>query len=126
MQRRAVLTEQPANLGEDLKVAAVGESRDTNGTPGTGSHQPALCRTAVARAPGGMPARRAGVGAQGMNRGCDHVRRRGDDFHMARRRQAGGLRGNLQRLVPAPGVDVRPPEDKIASTAFRHGARQSP
>src|SRR5580704_1340965 len=36
VQRRAVLAEQPAELGERLEVTAVGESRDAQGTPGAG------------------------------------------------------------------------------------------
>ncbi len=44
MQRRAILAEQPAELGEGLEVAAGGESRDAEGTPGPGGNQPAFCR----------------------------------------------------------------------------------
>jgi hypothetical protein len=33
VQRLAVLAEQPGELGERLKVAAVGESRDAEGSP---------------------------------------------------------------------------------------------
>ena len=65
MQRRAVLAEQPAELGERLEVAAVGESRDAEGTPGAGGDQPAFGRIDGRERPGRMPAGRGGVGAQG-------------------------------------------------------------
>src|SRR5690348_17546414 len=40
VQGRAVLAEQPAELGERLEVVAVGESGDAEGTPGPGGYQP--------------------------------------------------------------------------------------
>ena len=117
VQRRAVLAEQPAELGERLEVAAVGESRDAEGTPGPGGHQPAFGRIDGGERPGGMRACRAGVGAQGQDGGGDHVSGRGDDVHLVRLGQAGGLGGNFQRLVPAPGVDVGPPQHGQAPAA---------
>ncbi len=117
MQGCAVLAEQPAELGERLEVAAVGESRDAEGTPGAGDHQPAFVWIDGGERPGRMPARRAAVGAQGEDGGGDHVSGRGNEFHLVRLRHAGGLGGYLQRLVPAPGVDVCPPEHGEAPAA---------
>src|SRR3984957_20626864 len=77
VQRRAVLAEQPAELRERLEVAAVGESRDAEGPPGPRGYQPALRRIDGGERPGGMPACRGGVGAQGENGGGDHVSGRG-------------------------------------------------
>ena len=54
VQRRAVLAEQPAELGERLEVAAVGQGRDAEGTPGPGGHQPAFGRIDGSEGPGGM------------------------------------------------------------------------
>jgi len=110
VQRRAVLAEQPAELGERLEVAAVGESRDAQGPPGPGGHQPAFGRIDGGERPVRMPAGPAGVGAQGQDGGRDDVSGRGNEFHLVRLGRAGGLGGNVQRLVPAPGVDVCPPE----------------
>ena len=117
VQGRAVLAEQPAELGERLEVTAVGQSRHAQGTPGAGGHQPAFGRIDGGQRPGGMPACRAGVGAQGQNGGGDRVSGRGDDVHLVRLGQAGGLGGSVQRLVPAPGVDVGPPEHGQAPAA---------
>ena len=117
VQRRAVLAEQPAELGERLEVTAVGESRDAQGTPGASGHQPAFGRIDGGERRGRMPAGRAGVGAQGQDGGGDHVSGRGDEFHLIRLGHAGGLGGNVQSLVPAPGVDVCPPEDGQAPAA---------
>ena len=117
MQGRAVLAEQPAELGERLEVAAVGESRDAEGTPGAGGHQPAFGRIDGGQRPGRMPACRAGVGAQRQDGGGDHVSGRGNEFHLVRLGQAGGLGGYVERLVPAPGVDVGPPEHGQAPAA---------
>ena len=64
-----------------------------------------------------MPARCAGLGAQGQDGGCDHVSGRGNDVHMVRLGHVGGLGGNFQRLVPAPRVDESPSEHGQASAA---------
>ena len=56
VQRRAILGEQPAELGERGEVAAVGESRDAAGTPGPGGNQPAFRRVDGGERPGRMPA----------------------------------------------------------------------
>ena len=56
VQGRAVLAEQPAELGERLEVTAVGESRDAEGTPGAGGHQPAFGRIDGGERPGRVPA----------------------------------------------------------------------
>src|SRR6185312_8553726 len=56
-------------------------------------------------------------GAQSQDSGGDHVSRRGDDVQLVRVGDAGGVGGNLQRLVPAPGVDVGPPEHGQAPAA---------
>ncbi len=117
VQRRAVLAEQPAELGERLEVAAVGQSRDAEGPPGPGGHQPAVGRIDGRQRPAGMPAGRGGVAAQGQDGGGDHVSGRGDDIHLVRLGQAGGLGGNVQGLVPAPGVDVGPPQHGQAPAA---------
>ena len=114
---RAVLAEQPAELGERLEVAAVGEGRDAEGPPGPGGYQPAFGRIDGGERPVGMPAGRAGVGAHGEDGGRDHVGGRGDEFHLVRLGQAGGLGGSFQRLVPAPGVDVCPSERGQARAA---------
>src|SRR4029077_1079442 len=110
VQRRAVLAEQPAELGERLEVAAVGESRDAEGTPGPGGHQPAFGRIDGGERPARVPAGRAGVAAHSQDGGGDHVSGRRNDVHLVRLGHAGGLGGDVQRLVPAPGVDVGPPE----------------
>ena len=110
MQGRAVVAEQPAELGERLEVAAVGESRDAAGTPGPGSYQSVLGGIDGGERPVGMAAGRAGVPAQGEDGGRDHLSGRGHDVHMVRLRDAGRLGGYVQCLVPAPGVDVCPPE----------------
>ena len=102
------------------EVAAVGESGDAEGTPGPGGNQPAFCWIDGGERPGRMPACRAGVGAHGEDGGRDHVSGCGDDVHLVRLGHAGGLGGNFQRLVPAPRVDVRPPEHGQAPAA---GAR---
>jgi len=73
VQRRAVLAEQPAELRERLEVAAVGESRDTEGTPGPGGHQPAFGWIDGGERPVSMRSCCAGVGAQGQNGGGDHI-----------------------------------------------------
>src|ERR1700722_4001758 len=65
VQGRAVLAEQPAELGERLEVTAVGQSRDAQGTPGAGGHQPAFGWIDGGERPGRMPACRGGVGTQG-------------------------------------------------------------
>ena len=114
---RAVLAEQPAELGERLEEAAVGESRDAEGTPGPGGYQSVFCWIDGGERPGGMPACRAGVAAQGEDGGGDHVSGRGNDFHLVRLSHAGGLGGNLQRVVPAPRVDVCPPQHGQAPAA---------
>src|SRR6185312_4421682 len=56
-------------------------------------------------------------GAQSQDSGGDHVSRRGDDVQLVRVGDAGGLGGDFQRLVPAPGVDVGPPEHGQAPAA---------
>ena len=68
MQRRAILAEQPAELGERLEVAAVGQRRDAEGTPGPGGDQAAFGRIDGAERPFGMAACRGGVAAQGTGR----------------------------------------------------------
>ena len=117
VQRRAVLAEQPAELGERLEVTAVGQSGDAEGPPGPGGHQPAFRWIDGGERPGRMLARRGGVGAQGEDGGGDHVCGRGNDFHVVRLGHAGGLGGDFERLVPAPGVDVCPPERGEACAA---------
>ena len=100
-----------------MKVTAVGERRDAEGAPRAGGRQPAFGRIDGRERPASMAAGRAGVGAQGQDGGGDHVGGRGNDFHLVRLGQAGGLRGNVKRLVPAPGVDVRPAEHGQAPAA---------
>src|SRR6185437_16088406 len=102
VQRRAVLAEQPAELGERLEVAAVGERRNAEGTPGPGGYQSVFGGIDGGECPGGMPACRTGVAAQGEDGGGDHVSGRGDGFHLVCLGHASGLGGNVQRLVPAP------------------------
>ena len=127
MQRRAVLAEQPAELGERLEVAAVGESRDAEGPPGPGGHQPAFGRIDGGERPGGVPAGRGGVAAQGQDGGGDHVSGRGNEFRLVRLGQAGGLGGDVQRIVPAPRVDVGPPQHGQAPAAGTpHAGRPEP
>ena len=89
-----------------MEVTAVGESRDAEGTPGAGGHQPAFGWIDGGERPGRVPACRAGVGAQGEDGGGDHVGGRSDEFHLVRLGHAGGLGGYVQSVVPAPGVDV--------------------
>ncbi len=117
MQRRAVLAEQPPQLSERLEVPAVGESRDAEGTPRPDVHQPAFGRVDGREGPSGVPARRAGVGAEGEDCCGDRVSRRSHDVHVARLSHAGSLRGNLQRLVPAACVDISPPQHGQAPAA---------
>ena len=117
MQRRAIVAEQPAELGERWEVAAVGESGHAEGTPGAGGYQPAFRGIDGGERPGRMPACRVGLGAHGEDGGGDHVRGRGNDVHLVRLGQAGGLGGYLQRLVPAPRVDICPPEHGQAPAA---------
>ncbi len=95
MQRRAVVAEQPAELGERLEVTAVGESRDAEGTPGPGGHQPAFGRIDGGQRPGGMRACRGGVGAQGQDGGGDNVSGRSDEIHLVRLSQVGGFDGGF-------------------------------
>src|SRR4029077_990209 len=47
----------------------------------------------------------------------DGVSGRGDDFQVAGLADAARLGGNLQRLVPAPGIDVRPSQHGQAPAA---------
>ena len=68
MQGRAILGEQPAELGERLEVAAVGEGGNTEGPPGAGGNQPAFGWIDGGERPVGVPACRGAVAAQGSGR----------------------------------------------------------
>jgi hypothetical protein len=115
--RSAVVAEEPSELRERLEVTAIGESRDAEGMPGAGGHEPAFGRIDGGERPGRMLAGRAGVGAQSEDGGGDDVSGRGNEFHLVRLGHAGRLGGGVQRLVPAPGVDVCPSEHGQASAA---------
>ena len=78
---------------------------------------PLSAGSAVASALVGMPAGRAGVGAHGEDGGRDQVGGRGNEFHLVCLGQVGGFGGSFQRLVPAPRVDVCPPERGQARAA---------
>jgi hypothetical protein len=64
-----------------------------------------------------MPAGGAGVGAQGEDGGGDDGSGRGNDFHAVGLGNAGGLGGDVQCLVPPPGVNVGPPQHSQAPAA---------
>ena len=117
MDGHAFLAEQLAQLREGQEVAAVGEGGDAEGTPGPGGEQAAFCQIGVGERPVGMLAGRAGVGAHGQDSGRDQVGGRGDEFHLVGLGQVGGFGGSLQGLVPAPGVDIGPPERGQARAA---------
>jgi hypothetical protein len=110
VQGRAIVAEQPAELGERLEVAAVGEGGNTEEPPGPGGDQAAFGWIDGGERPVGVPAGRGGVAAHGQDGGGDHVGGRGDDAHVVRLGQAGSLGGGLQCVVPPPRVDVGPPE----------------
>jgi hypothetical protein len=54
-------------------VAAVGQSRDAEGTPGPGDHQPGFGRIDGGERPGRMLAGRGAIAAQRQDGGGDHV-----------------------------------------------------
>ena len=117
VDRRAVLAEQLAKLPEGEQVAAVGEGGDSEGTPGSGGHEPAFRWIGDGERPVGMPACVGGVSAQRVDGGRDQVSGSGDEFHLVRLSQASRLGGGFQGLVPASGVDVEPSEGGQARAA---------
>ena len=117
VDRRAVIAEQLAELGEGQQVAAVGKGGDPPGPPGPGNQKPGFCEVGVGERPVSTPAGRGGVGAHGQHSGRDQIGGRGDEFHVVGLGQVGGFGGRLQGIVPASQVDIGPPQRGQARAA---------
>src|ERR1700678_3175406 len=100
----ALGVEEGAQLPESRVAVAVGESAQAGRMPRPRGDQPAMFRVSRER----VRYHRAsslGVTASGLDRGGDQRSRAGRDIRPG---EAARLRRQLQGLVPAAGVEVRP------------------